>query len=106
PGRLARVWDCGQARRSRAVESLFKEFRRVSGFNTAQTERYDAAFPAADGPIGHCQSMFDRTHIADDVEHPADADSQLPRGPIARPAERGDLIFKRDAPVRAVMREW
>src|SRR5262245_4964727 len=50
--------------------------------------------------------MFSRTHIADDVENPADADSQLPLRPLSRPTQRGYLFFERDAPVRAVMRVW
>jgi hypothetical protein len=99
PGGLARVRDGWEAGGARAVESLLEEFRRMSGFYSAQTERYYAALLPADRPIGHRQSMFDRTHVANDVENPADADPQVSRRPLSRPSERADLIFKRDAPV-------
>src|SRR5262245_16571197 len=99
PGGLARVRNGREPGGARAVESLLEEFRRISGFYSAQPERYYAALHPADRPIGHRQSMFDRTHVADDVENPADADSQLSRRPLSRPSERGDLVFKQDAPV-------
>src|SRR5262249_33774292 len=98
-GRLARVWDGGKPGCARAGESFLEEFRRMSGFYSAQTERHDAVLHPSDRPIGHRQSVFDRAHVADDVENPADADPPLSRPPLSRPSERADLVFKRDAPV-------
>src|SRR5262249_3675467 len=103
-GRLARVRNCGEPCGARAVKSFLKEFRRISGFKPPQTNSHNPALHSADSPIGHRQSVFDRAHVANDVENPADADPQLARRPLARPAERGELVFERDAPVRAVMR--
>jgi hypothetical protein len=52
-GCLAGMGDGRKPGGARAVESLLEEFRRVSGFYSAQTERYDAALHPADRPIGH-----------------------------------------------------
>src|SRR5215470_7315443 len=98
-GGLAGMRDCGKPGGARSVESLLEEFRWMSGFYSAQPERYYAALHPADRPISHGQTVFDRTHVADDVENPADADPPLSRRPLSRLSERVDLVLKRDAPV-------
>src|SRR5262245_12086491 len=47
-GCFAGVWDCGESRRSRALESFSKEIRGISRFNSTHPERHDAAVHSAD----------------------------------------------------------